>query len=245
MENSEIQKSIINLGKALVEELGLDPGVDTLARWMAHYIAEQMKIAENSTGDDKIKAEQLCFKTILMLWQHRSSLPNGLRPFESFEPVFRTLSQLDPDNPAPYYYSSTDLHSSGSNDSNKESDEVQQWLDNALRIDQAARVLLEFVFHQAALNATNEKTISWLENAVSFPDSDDVSVIVQLIHAESEKESEEIAERKRQAKQEKLEGRIKQLDALIDLGQMLRAEFMTELETLAQSNSSADAVDTD
>ena len=46
MENSEIQKRIINLGKALVEEIGLDPGVDTLARWMAHYIAEQMEIAE-------------------------------------------------------------------------------------------------------------------------------------------------------------------------------------------------------
>jgi len=35
MESSEIRKRIINLGKVLVEELNLDPGVDTLARWMA------------------------------------------------------------------------------------------------------------------------------------------------------------------------------------------------------------------
>ena len=83
MASSEMRKRIINLGKALIEELGLDPGVDTLARWMAHYIAEQMTIAENATGDDKIEAEQHCFETILKLWQHRSSLPNGRRPFES------------------------------------------------------------------------------------------------------------------------------------------------------------------
>lgn len=43
----------MNLGKALVKELNLDPGVDTTARWMAHYIAEQIERAENSTGAEK------------------------------------------------------------------------------------------------------------------------------------------------------------------------------------------------
>jgi len=52
MESSGMQKRIINLGKALVEELGLDTGVDTLARWMAHYIAEQMEIAKNAKGTE-------------------------------------------------------------------------------------------------------------------------------------------------------------------------------------------------
>lgn len=53
MEDSEIQKRTMNLGKALVKELNLDPGVDTTARWMAHYIAEQIERAENSTGAEK------------------------------------------------------------------------------------------------------------------------------------------------------------------------------------------------
>ena len=79
-----MRKRIINLGKALVGELGLDPGVDTLARWMAHYTAEQMTIAETATDNDKIKAEQHCFETILKLWQHRSTLADGRGPFESF-----------------------------------------------------------------------------------------------------------------------------------------------------------------
>lgn len=245
MASSEMRKRIINLGKALVEELSLDPGVDTLARWMAHYIAEQMEIAKNATGDDKFEAEQRCFETILKLWQHRSSFPNGRRPFESFEPVLRALARLDPENPTPYFYSNPSFRSSEPDDSGEDSDEVQQWLDVARGIDQAARVWLEYVSHQAALNATDEKTITWLENAVGLPASDDIPIIVRLIHAESENESEETAERKRQAKQEKLKSRIKQLDAFIDFSQDLRAAFVTELETMTQSDSSADVVDTD
>lgn len=102
MASSEIQERIINLGKALVEELGSRIG--TPSRWMAHYIAEQMTIADNAQGDDKIRAEQKCFETILKLWEHRSSLPNGQRPFENFEPIFRVLEQLNPENKQPFYF---------------------------------------------------------------------------------------------------------------------------------------------
>ena len=245
MASSEMQKRIISLGKALAEELALDPGVDTLARWMAHYIAEQMEIAENTTGDDKTEAKQRCFETILKLWQHRSSLPNGRRPFESFEPVFRALARLDPENPTPYFYSGPGFRSPEPDDSDEDLDEVQQWLEVARGIDRAARVWLEFVFHQAALNATDEKTITWLENAVGLPASDDVLTIVRLIHAEPENESEETAAREQQAKQEKLKSRIKQLDAFDDFNQVLRAAFVTELETMTQDDSSADVVDAD
>ena len=103
MGDSETRKRIISLGKQLVEELDLEPGVDTLARWMAHYIAEQMIIAEKSDGDDKAQAEKQCFETILYLWQHRSLLPNKYRPFENFDPIFRVLEKLDPDHKEPYY----------------------------------------------------------------------------------------------------------------------------------------------
>ena len=64
-ENSEIQKKAINLGKSMVEELGLDPGVDTLARWMAHYVAEQIAIAENATGDAKTIAVDMALNKLI------------------------------------------------------------------------------------------------------------------------------------------------------------------------------------
>ena len=232
MENSEIQRRIISLGKALVEELGLDQDVDTLGRWMAYYIAEQMTIAENAAGDEKILADQRCFETILMLWQHRASFPRRVRPFEDFEPVFRALARLDPANPTPYFYPDPNLHSSELDDPGEDSDNVQKWLDIVQAIDRAARVWLEYVFHQAALSATNEKTILWLENALGLPGGDDMSLIVRLIRAESGSDNEEDIEKERQVQREKLESKIKQLDAFVDFSRELRAIFVNESDTL-------------
>ena len=237
MEDSETQKRIINLGKEFVLELSLDR-VDSLAHWMAYYIAEQIENAENSTGRRKIEAEKDCFETILKLWQHRSSLPDGTRPFESFEPIFRILSRLDPENPRPYYYSSLNNRSSKQDGPGDEHNEVQQWLDIAEGIDQVARILLEFVFHQAVKIATDEKTVSWLENAAGISNNEDLSIIIQLAYPVSENESEEITEKQVRAKQEGLEKKITKLDAFVDFSQLLRAELVSELKALTKAGSS-------
>ena len=86
-------EKVINLGKQLVESLATERGgdVDMLSRWMSHYVAEQIVAAENATDATKAEAEERCFRTILSLWEHRSTLPNGRRPFESFEPIFESL----------------------------------------------------------------------------------------------------------------------------------------------------------
>jgi len=89
MVNSETLVRAISLGKALVQELKLEPGVDTLSKWMAHYITEQIAIAETTTASEKIEADQQCFETILKLWKHRSSLPNNRYPFKNFKPLFQ------------------------------------------------------------------------------------------------------------------------------------------------------------
>ena len=39
---------VLELGKILVRELKLDPGVDTLGRWMAHHIAELIRAADEA-----------------------------------------------------------------------------------------------------------------------------------------------------------------------------------------------------
>lgn len=232
------------MGKNLVKELKLDPGIDTFSRWMAHYIAEQMEIAKNETGDAKAEAEQQCFTTILRLWGQRSSWPRGHRPFVNFEPVFRALERLDPENPNPYYYSSPIYRSSEADDSVDESDEVKQWLDNAFAIDQTARIWLEYVFYQASLKAIDAKTITWLENALGLPEDHDASIIVRLLDADADNESENTADQEQQTKREKIESRIKQLDAYVEFNQNLRDAYVTELETMAHSDSSTDVVDT-
>lgn len=228
----------MRLGKALVKELGLEPGGDTLSRWMAHYIAEQIVIAKKAKGDAKSNAEQRCFETILKLWQHRSHLPAGKRPFESFDPIFRALERLDPENSTPYFYARQ--NSSGGVTSEENSDDVQKWLDVAQGIDQAARIWLEYVFQQAALCAIDESTIAWLEHAVDMPDKQDVSLISHLIDVVYQGNDTELVELKAKARQEQLKTRIKQLDAFYSFNEMLRATLAAELESMTQNNSSSD-----
>lgn len=243
MENSEIQKRTIKLGENLVKALGVDTSVDTLSRWMAHYIAEQMSIAKKAKGKEKIRAEQQCFETILKLWQHRSHLPAGIRPFESFDPILRALERFDPDNKQPYFYQSQG--SPKKNKSNKkESDDVQMWLDIAQGIDQAARIWLEFVFRQAALIATDKTTITWLENAIVESSENEVSIIVRLTDARLE-DVGDVGVQEQKAKQDKLKLRIEQLDSFNKFSQTLRAMFVDELNAISQKGSSEETIDSE
>ena len=91
----------MDLGRALVEELGLDQGVDTLSRWMAHHLADLIKDAETSRVEDRSAKLDNCTKTILDIWERRHQLPNGKRPFEDFEPILRVLESLDPADETP------------------------------------------------------------------------------------------------------------------------------------------------
>jgi hypothetical protein len=229
MEQSEIQERVINLGKALVQELGLEPGVDSFSRWMAHYIAEQIAAVENTAGDEKAKAQQRCFETILTLWQHHSSLPNGHRPFENFEPIFRTLNGLDPENPQPFYRywqkeTDDELESPAS--------EIKEWIDLALGIDSAARVLIDFAVKQAAANAVDEKTSAWLRNAANLTDADDITVIRLISGNLDEQHSDNPLHLQKQQKKS-LKSKIEKLEAFLELSQAIRLDLIDDLERLS------------
>src|SRR5262249_1554821 len=91
-------EKVLELGKELVDELGLNKSNDTLARWMAHYVAELMHGVESAQGEDRLAKMRVCGDAILNLWRHRHELPSGKRPFEEMEPILRALESLDPDN---------------------------------------------------------------------------------------------------------------------------------------------------
>ncbi|WP_254330849.1 hypothetical protein [Paenibacillus sp. MZ03-122A] len=223
MEDSEIQKRTMNLGKALVKELNLDPGVDTTARWMAHYIAEQIEIAEHSSGIQKQEAEERCFETILKLWNHRSAFPRGSRPFESFEPILRTLARLDPENDRHFFFENR------KDTTDNVPEEVQKWLDIADGIDEATRVWLKYVFEQSALAATDDSTIEWLENSAALQEGDSFSVIFQELYSDVEDiwgEGKKENERKRKI----IESRIRKLESFSELNELLLGEYRDELK---------------
>jgi hypothetical protein len=95
MEQSKHSESIIALGKRLVKELGMEPGVDTLGRWMAHYIAELIKMSEETEDlDERSKAQEKCCDTIIKLWEHRSSLIHCARPLANLEGVLKAINNL-------------------------------------------------------------------------------------------------------------------------------------------------------
>ncbi|MGE7981832.1 hypothetical protein [Solibacillus sp. NPDC093137] len=174
MENLEIQKNIMNLGRMLAKELDLDPGVDTLARWMAHYIAEQIILVEKKSGEEKKLVEEQCLDMILKLWSHRARFPNGVRPFENFESIFNTLSRLNPESKESFFFNNKYIKE-------KEfSKEVQDWLDIANEIDKIARVWIKFALNQAALDASDESTSEWLKKVTLFEEKND-SLLIRLL----------------------------------------------------------------
>lgn len=182
MENLELQEKVINLGKLFVKELKLEPGVDTFSRWMAHYLAEKISVAEQSEGDEKEAAEKECFEVILKLWAHRHYLPSGRRPLQSFQPILDLLSELNPDTEEPYFYKAfrnQDLIELKVENLDYKS--VEEWISFVKEIDKTAKIWIEYALGQAVENAKNERTRAWIENAIIFSDNADIGVIKFLL----------------------------------------------------------------
>lgn len=233
-----MQTRVMSLGETLVQELGLDPGCDTLSRWMAHYVAEKMETAKNATGDEKHEAERECFETILKLWDHRSSLPDGSRPLENFEPIYQTLARLGPEESENFFYRYGETRPDAVGEPSDKPDEVEKWLDTAEKIDDAASVLLEYVFHQAAAAAKDEKTEDWLENEIAFSGTHHRHLIVRLLKPYSDEKDGEGEESC--VSEKELNARIQALDEFVEDSRSVRSALANERDKPAQREGEAD-----
>lgn len=224
-----MQAKVISLGKALVDELGLEPGVDTLSRWLAHFIAEQLACLDNAKGEEKAQVQHRCFETILTLWQHRSSFRNNHRPFENFEAIFKTLDALNPENRHSFYRfcNQDDEADNFGND-----EDAKRWLNMAIGIDQAARVWINFALSQAVERALDEKTKDWLDKAISIMPDDDLVVIRRLVSKDEEIGEGEKANQIRIDKIKNLEKKLEKLDGFIELSQFIRNEIIDEIQQI-------------
>ncbi|ESZ49315.1 hypothetical protein X730_05625 [Mesorhizobium sp. L103C565B0] len=156
-EVSNHADAILALGKKLIADLKLADTNDTLSRWMVHYLAEQIKNAEQKTAKDYPQRVIACRDAIFALWQHRHELPTGSRPFQELEPILRTLASLHTDA-GPYRYFQPPLPP---RDARKESKASQQWLQLAERLDYSARILIRQCLANAADNAI-DKSKEWV-----------------------------------------------------------------------------------
>lgn len=231
MENSEQQTKIINLGKQLVQELDPDNRVDTLSRWMAHYVAEKItKVEQMNLGTDKDAAEKECFETILMLWKHRWSIPSGKRPLEEFEPLLKVLKRLDPENPEPYLNRYFDNNLLDSNDKSEKAKEMAKYIGMVMKIDKVARTSIEFLLQQAAQNVNNERTQTLLDNAAGIDDSDDILIIASLLNFDLSYKSDE--EVKKKHKIDSINRRIEDLSNFEGINKLILENYKRTLESL-------------
>lgn len=86
-----------NPGRLLVKELNIDPGVDTLGRWMAHHIAELLSAVENAPNATlKQERSKEAFEAINNLWAHRSKHEKRINPLFDLKPIVQVMGTLDP-----------------------------------------------------------------------------------------------------------------------------------------------------
>lgn len=219
MESSKItNQEVINLGKAIISELGMGIECNTPARWLVHYIAENIHKSENSQGDAKEVAEKNCIDAIFKLWHHRSELPRGIKPFTDFDSAFRGLSKLDDSSQRPYYNQFSQFE--GDIDES-ESEESKQWVDVAISIDKAAKTLVSESFELAANAALTEKSKKILRLAPACSGSD-IQIMLDLLYDEepSKLADEEV---------KKLKEKINSIEALKSMCDIFIERFNDEL----------------
>ena len=216
-------KDVLDLGRALVEELGLDPGVDTLSRWMAHYIAELIKDAETAKVEERPAKFAKCADAILKLWERRHQLPNGKRPFEDLEPILRALESLDPTDDTPRYFRSPRM----AVDETEQNVETRKWLELADGFDYSAKSLIRYCLTQAAQTALY-KTKDWVVLAETAGLEDGIDLpIIRIITDESDlTKASEPDDRARKL----LEDRISRLDGFIKMADAVASDLRRQLK---------------
>lgn len=223
MALSTMPKALLDLGRALVKELGLDPGVDTLGRWMAHYIAELIYEAETAKLQDRPVKLAKCADAILKLWDHRHRMPDGKRPFEDLEPIMRALESLDPADDTPRHFRTQRMVANEA----EENAETVKWLKLADGFDYSAKILIRYCLTQAAETAL-DRSRDWVKLAEKAGFEVDIDLpVIRFVTDEKDilkaNNLDEIAQRL-------LEDRIKRLDSFRKMAAAIASDLRRQLK---------------
>lgn len=214
---------LLQFGKRLVDELGTDPRVDTLACWMAHYIAELIQGAETATAEERPAKLKQCADAILDLWKHRFELPSGKRPFEDSEAILRAIESLDPLKDNWRYFRPGRLEP----DASEENAAARKWLEMVDGLDYSARTLIRYCLTRAAEGAL-DRSREWValaeaagaEESVEFPVIRIVGVESDLVNAVDPDDTE----------RKIIEDRIGRLEAFTRMAAALATDLRRQLE---------------
>lgn len=211
------------MGRKLTKELDLDNSVDTLGRWMAHYIAELIQNTEMASAEERPAKMRACCDAILNLWKHRHTLPEGKRPFEELEPLLRTLESLDPEDDTPRYFRSVRAVA----DDADENDETKSWLKLIDGLDYSVKILIRYCLTQAAQNALN-KSVEWVGLAEAA--GADESIEFSLIRVIAEEDSMLKASDQGEEERKRIEDRINRLEGFAKMAMKVVSVLRKEVQ---------------
>jgi hypothetical protein len=213
------------LGEKLVAELKLVESTNTLARWMAHYVAELIVRAEHAPLPKLDEARQSCARAILKLWAQAQAFPVKRTAFESIDRVIETIDSLHPDG-SPHYRN--DLWRALDVRANNGDSEVEKLLTTALWIDGAARNLIHHILAHAS-RAAGRDSAEWLALAQHLDEDDPFTELrIRIVIAgrdETQLKNHRI---------EQLEKRIAQLEQFSAATESLRTSLV---ESLAEAKA--------
>lgn len=232
MENSKIQTQVITLGKLLIKELGLENSTDTLARWMAHYIAEKIVLIEKMPDEaEKALVEKDCYETILKLWEHRWSFPPESQPLKDFAPILKTLQKINPENESPFFYRPT--NELLDNNTNSDFNDIKKNIELIAQIDKTARIWIDTILNQATSDASTDKTKEMLFSAIELPDSEDITVIQKMMGNINFGDTDSSGKKYHL---ESLKNRIKELENFSKLNDYLLTYYKREVAKITEND---------
>jgi hypothetical protein len=208
---------------------GTGQRVDTLACWMAHYIAELIQAAETATAEERPAKLKQCADGILDFWKYRFELPSGKRPFEDFETILKALESLDPSEDRRRYFRAARLEV----DVAEEHTATRKWLETADGLDYSARVLIRYCLARAAesvLDKSRERVA--LAEAAGIADPLEFPVI-RFVAAESDLLN---AAEPDDTERKTIEDRIKRLETFTRMAADLAADLRRQLEKASASS---------
>jgi hypothetical protein len=141
---------------------------DTLGRWMAHYIADLIRQADEAPeGPEREALRHACATEILRLWSHRRSFGRASRPMISFDAVYRALERLDPQRPRWTDFRAFDDDPAYAQDGTK----TAALLAAAIAVEDTARDTVRGLVLSAS-RAASQKEAKWVELAREVHDDE-------------------------------------------------------------------------
>jgi hypothetical protein len=218
------------LGQKIVAEFGRDSRSDTLGKWIAHDLASKILRANAARGPEKMALETDCRDTILTLWKQRAILPNGKRPFESYEPAFRALESLDPMRESDRYFTYV---MEGLKTEVEKKSEAEKWLESARTIDRAARSIIRLCLVSAIDNLSGDKA-SWVPEAIGVLTEEDLDTkIVISFMADAQQLTSTETEKLEAVELARLRGFLESLKALLQAAARCRVYLEDRIKSLS------------